>query len=51
MIFGKWDERSAYSRQAVAVPVAPAAVAVPVVAVPPSAAVVPGPVVEKPGPQ
>ena len=51
MIFGKWDERTAYSRPNVAVPVAPAAVAVPVVAVPPSAAVVPGPVVEKPGPQ
>src|SRR6266436_380082 len=29
MIFGKWDERSAYSRQATPVPVAPQAVSVP----------------------
>jgi uncharacterized protein YacL len=43
-IFGKWDERAAYSRQSVAVPVVPA-VAVPVVAAPP-AAVVPGASVE-----
>ena len=47
MIFGKWDERSAYSR---ANAVAQAAVAVPVVA-PPPAVVIPGPAVEKPGPQ
>jgi uncharacterized protein YacL len=43
MIFGKWDERAAYSRQSVAVPVTPA-VAVPVVA--PPVAVVPGSSVE-----
>ncbi len=49
MIFGKWDERTSYSRQAVAVPVAPAAVAVPVV--PPAAAVVPSVGAEKPGTQ
>ena len=51
MIFGKWDERTAYSRQAVAVavPVVPAAVVgVPVVA-PGAGVVIPGPVVEKPG--
>ena len=49
MIFGKWDERTAYSRQAVAVavPVVPAAVVgVPVVA-PGAGVVIPGP--EKPG--
>jgi uncharacterized protein YacL len=47
MIFGKWDERSAYSRANV---VAQAAVAVPVVAPPPAVAI-PGSAVEKPGPQ
>jgi uncharacterized protein YacL len=50
MIFGKWDERTAYSRQSVAVPVTPVAVVgVPVVA-PGAGVVIPGPVVEKPGP-
>ena len=43
MIFGKWDERSGYSRASVAVPIP--AVAVPVVA-PTAPAVVPTPVVE-----
>ena len=47
MIFGKWDERTAYSRPSAAVPVVPAAVVVPVTA--PGAGVIPGPVVEKPG--
>jgi len=48
MIFGKWDERTAYSRQSAAVPVVPAVVVVPVVA-PGAGVVIPGPVVEKPG--
>jgi uncharacterized protein YacL len=49
MIFGKWDERTAYSRQSAAVAVVPAAVVgVPVVA-PGAGVVIPGPVVEKPG--
>ena len=49
MIFGKWDERTAFSRQSVAVPVTPVAVVgVPVVA-PGAGVVIPGPVVEKPG--
>jgi len=39
MIFGKWDERAAYSRQAVPVPAAPSAVPV----VPTTTAAVPGP--------
>src|SRR5271166_4033897 len=39
MIFGKWDERTAYSRQSVAVPVA----AVPVVVAPPGPTAVPAP--------
>jgi hypothetical protein len=39
MIFGKWDERAAYSRQANAVPVAAVSVAV----VPPGPTAVPAP--------
>ncbi|HEY6338803.1 MAG TPA: PIN domain-containing protein [Candidatus Sulfotelmatobacter sp.] len=48
MIFGKWDERTSYSRSSV--PVATAPVAVPVVAAPPPVSI-PAPAVEKPGPQ
>jgi len=48
MIFGKWDERTAYSRPSVAVPVVPTAVVVPVVT-PGAGVVIPGPV-EKSGP-
>ena len=45
MIFGKWDERAAYSRQATPVPVSAAPVAVPVPAVPsvPQAGIEPKP--------
>jgi hypothetical protein len=48
MIFGKWDERTAFSRQSVAVPVTPVAV-VGVPVAPGAGVVIPGPVVEKPG--
>ncbi|HKU25893.1 MAG TPA: PIN domain-containing protein [Candidatus Sulfotelmatobacter sp.] len=41
MIFGKWDERAAYSRQAVPVPATPAGVAVPASSPVPSASIEP----------
>jgi uncharacterized protein YacL len=45
MIFGKWDERAAYSRQATPVPAPVAAISVPV---PSPAAIIPGSGIEKP---
>jgi hypothetical protein len=41
MIFGKWDERASYSRQAVPVPATSAGVAVPAPATVPAASVEP----------
>ena len=45
MIFGKWDERAAYSRQAVPVPAPVGTISVPV---PSPAATIPGSGIEKP---